>query len=905
MRSSFLPTSLFLLALNSIPATTWAAGMEARNSLPPGQSGHISSADEVRAAPGRLQSILSDSASQGSPSVSSGNPEDYGTHLDDQRLMYWRVEFKEGGFTPRCQNPEQPRAGVSICRTPEGVPAIFAGADQNDENMFNTWFGVGYAIAQDRLFLMDAVRRMGAGTFAELTGCAAVPGDIQQRILTYSDAEYETMFSKLSSDAQASVDGYVAGANAWIKAAMQDPVQRLPVEYVVLSAYPEPFTRKDILAGGVLITRTVAAEGANEFRNVDVLQQLETQFGKEKGRRIFQDYVWQDDGKAITTVPVSEGRFYNMGKGEAGNRDKVFQAMADYAATLPADLATGPGTGAAASTCRTPPGSLAPRAALPGALTGTSAKSPVQTAVDALLDFRANLHGGSFMLAIAPQKTLGDGKALLISAPQLGYSFPSLLVELEVHGAGINARGVSVPGLPTVGIGYNEDVAWALTTGYSKTIDSFIETLDTVDGRTYTHKGKSVPMDCREEVIRYRHAESGLPASPNLLETRVEVCRTVHGPVVAWSKTQPLARSVKYSMYNRELETIEGIFAWNRARNFEEFLAGVKQVTWNENVGYAGADGHIAFFHPGVHWYRSEQSDQRLPKPGTGAFDDGAQIPFAELPQVVDPKQGYIANWNNKPAIGWLDGEGMGSPSRPGGNNQRVAILQDAISAKDDWTFEDLVQLDRTAGFTDVRARSFRPLMLALENSPKLDDRERDALARIRNWDGQHYDNSIDITAPANEALDSVGATIFGYYVKAIRDTLFADMPADLRTRQANGGSHVFDMTVEDNLALRILEPASSTLSVRHDYLGKRSRQDVLHEALVLALQRLQQDFGTKQMSSWRRPHPRSEVCSLTGGIVGPCIDMPYQDRGSWIHHVGYPAQVPANTRPSAGNNNR
>ncbi|HVT36899.1 MAG TPA: hypothetical protein VHE37_15010, partial [Nevskiaceae bacterium] len=44
------------------------------------------------------------------------------------------------------------------------------------------------------------------------------------------------------------------------------------------------------------------------------------------------------------------------------------------------------------------------------------------------------------------------------------------------------------------------------------------------------------------------------------------------------------------------------------------------------------------------------------------------------------------------------------------------------------------------------------------------------------------------------------------------------------------------------------------------------------------------------------RVHPRSQICSLTG-VIGPgsstltgtsCVTMPYQDRGSWVHRVGY-----------------
>ncbi len=890
---------LALLLALALPALALADGLRARNILPPGQSGHVSSIDESRASPGRLQNILGDSFASQSLQASSGNPGDYGPHLDDQRQGYWRFEFKEGGFTPKCASPETPKAGVEICRTPEGVPVVFAGAEQNDQNQFDLWFGVGYAIAQDRLFLMDAVRRMGAGTFAELTGCAAVPGDIEQRILTYSPTEYDEMFERLGSDAKASVNGYVAGANAWIQQVMVDPLNRLPVEYAVLSTYPEPLTRRDILAGGVLITRTVAAEGGNEFSNVALLRALEAKFGVAEGRRIFQDFVWQDDGKAVTTVPAGEGRFYNMGRAGEVDREAVFQAMADYAAGLPEDLAEGPGTGAAPDTCRRPPANLAPRRALPGAVT-TTRRSPHRAAVDALIDFRKNLHGGSFMVAIGPRKTRGQAEALLISAPQLGYTYPSLLVELEVHGAGIDARGSSVPGLPTVGIGYNNHVAWALTTGYSKTIDSFVEELDSAGGRAYRHDGQLKPMDCRDETIRYRHAESGLPGAPAFLEITHEVCRTVHGPVVSWSTDQPLARSLKYAMYNRELDTIEGIFRWNRARNFEDFVAGTRLVTWNENVGYAGADGHIAYFHPGIHWQRSLQSDQRLPKPGTGAFDDGAQIPFEKLPHVIDPQQGFIANWNNKPASGWLDGEGMGSPSRPGGNTQRVSILNKVISEKDDWTFEDLVALDRTAGTLDPRALAWRDIMLTLRQQPDLDRKARNVLDAIARWDGRHYADDIDISAPAQEARDTVGATAFDYFLVAIRDALFADLPRALRVRQANGGSHVFDQTVEDNVALRVMKPSTSTLPPRRDYLQGRSRNEVLRSALGVAIQHMEKDFASTDMADWRRVHPRSSVCSLTGGIVGPCIDMPYQDRGSWIHHAGYPAQAPAKPPPGA-----
>jgi acyl-homoserine lactone acylase PvdQ len=109
--------------------------------------------------------------------------------------------------------------------------------------------------------------------------------------------------------------------------------------------------------------------------------------------------------------------------------------------------------------------------------------------VKALVDWGTHLHGGSYSFAVAPKRTT-TGAAMLVSGPQLGYSYPTQLWEVEVHGGGYDARGSTVPGLPTVGIGYGKRVAWGLTTGNSKTIDSFIETTRRYGGvLEYLHKG--------------------------------------------------------------------------------------------------------------------------------------------------------------------------------------------------------------------------------------------------------------------------------------------------------------------------------------------------------------------------------------------------------------------------------
>ncbi|HUR39937.1 MAG TPA: penicillin acylase family protein [Verrucomicrobiae bacterium] len=879
---------------------------KAETALPPGQSGFWNSEGQAAGS-------------------ASGDPADYGAHVDDQRLLYWSFDAKPATLGTKPGTPVSPLAGVEIYRDAYGVPIVYA------DNAHDLWFGVGYAIAQDRLFLMDATRRTGAGTLAELAGCGSVPADAQQRIVGYSDAEYAAFFAAMSPDSREFVQGYVDGANAWRLEAIADPAL-LPAEYTLLQTTPTEFTVKDVLAAGVYITRYVAAEGGNEFLNIQMLKQLELEYGSRAAAlAAFQDMVWLDDPQAVTSVPAGLGVFSNQ-DGEAAGRDNTFTQMANWALGLPETVWKGQGTGHAAEvgSCSAQAQATSTRAfakarkgrARPARLEG--AATQVRKVLKQLARLFASRDGHSFGFALAGSITR-DGGGMLISAPQLGYSYPLLLAEYEIHGAGYDARGVSVPMLPVVGIGYTTDVAWALTTGYSKTIDSFVETTCSTAQQQagacaadqYFHAGQWKDMDCRVETVAYRDSVQGVPSGPAANSQDYRACRTVHGPVVARDDAKGVARSLQFAIFGRELETIEGVRAWNRAKTLEDFISGVRQVTWNENAIVATRDGQIGYFHPGLFPRRGAGADMRLPARGTGEHDLGAPLPFEKLPHAVNPPQGFVANWNNKPAAGWLDGEGFGSTSRAAGAGQRVTNLIDLLGSRHGWTFADLRAADIHAGTRDPRAREYLPVIAAFRATAfgDLSEVQRAALDRMLAWDRSHYGPGIDL-ADDTTWVDGPGATLFGAYVDALRDELFGslknnvidpgtpdsdpnnpnpDSGLTIYGRIAGVGSHRFDQSVMDNLVVRVLAPESSGLSVRRDYTGGRTRDAVMRAALEVALSRLEVD-SVDGLDGLRRSHPRSQICSLTGA-VGPgsdaapgtsCVEMPYQDRGSWVHRVGW-----------------
>src|SRR5205085_12642260 len=112
-------------------------------------------------------------------------------------------------------------------------------------------------------------------------------------------------------------------------------------------------------------------------------------------------------------------------------------------------------------------------------------------------------------------------------------------------------------------------------------------------------------------------------------------------------------------------------------------------------------------------------------------------------------------------------------------------------------------------------------------------DVQKAALDLMLGWDHSHFGPGIDINNPS--ATDGPAATVFGEYVVALRDELFAALKDDvidtgvpdsdpnnpnpsagltIYGRVSGVGSHVFDQSVMDNVVLRVLNPASSGLPI-------------------------------------------------------------------------------------------
>jgi penicillin G amidase len=128
---------------------------------------------------------------------------------------------------------------VEIKRDRAGVPHVFAGSTPD------LFFGLGFAMSQDRLWQMDRLRRRALGRQAEILGAAYVASDVAHLtvgidLIATSDAD------AMDATTRGIVEAFVAGINRQIEQARTD----LPIEFKLLDYDPEPFTVRDIVAIG-------------------------------------------------------------------------------------------------------------------------------------------------------------------------------------------------------------------------------------------------------------------------------------------------------------------------------------------------------------------------------------------------------------------------------------------------------------------------------------------------------------------------------------------------------------------------------------------------------------------------------------------------------------------------------
>ncbi len=139
-------------------------------------------------------------------------------HIKNAAIPDYSKDIKLSGITDK----------VTVWRDSLGIPHIYA---ENEPDLYRA---VGFAMAQDRLWQMDLLRRVTQGRLSEILGKDLVKTDLLMRSLRIQDKS-EQVFKTSSPEIIMALQAFADGVNQYIS---QYP---LPTEFKILNYQPEPW----------------------------------------------------------------------------------------------------------------------------------------------------------------------------------------------------------------------------------------------------------------------------------------------------------------------------------------------------------------------------------------------------------------------------------------------------------------------------------------------------------------------------------------------------------------------------------------------------------------------------------------------------------------------------------------
>ena len=812
------------------------------NILPPGEDG-VQSAAEVSLGATAYQPHMRDQLSMYSDLIYNA------PGLAESGLSNFYKDASFGASESDIDRVYSPTVGVSVVRDRSfGVAHIFG------QTRYATMYAQGYTAAEDRLFLMDVFRHLGRARLSEFLGASQANQDLDRGELgdaPYTEADLTAQLQALrasGAEGQAIADdgqAYTDGVNGYIGEALSNS-SKLPAEYTFLNLTLAAWKPEDILATAAKVGSIFGKGGGGEVSNFCGLKSMATALGSATtARAVFDDFHLKNDAEAVTTSPNAAPYMTNLGPTDPASQPDI------NCASLAPIINNGPGFGPSA-------------------------------AADVSSIFKP--HDMSNALLVAGSHT-ATGKPIAVFGPQTGYFMPQLLLEKDVHGPGIDARGVAFAGADTyVQLGRGTNYAWSATSSDADNVDQWVLRLcdplggtATTSSMGYLHNSACVPIET------YQHIEATTPA----ISWRVE--RTPdYGPISdrgTLTDGTPIAIAKKRSTYGNELGSAHGFYRVNNPANmtggFADFQSNMGTgIDYSFNWFYIDS-ANIGYQHSCKCPQRAQGVDPYMPTWGTGQWDWQGFIPLASQPTAFNPPQGYLSSWNNKPAPGFSADDRSFSE----GPVQRVQMLNTRIQAAiiaGPLDRAALVNAMEDGGSVDLRGQEVLPLLLQAMGATApggSDPRVQDLRDRLAAWSAAaahrrdfNHDGAYDdpqapaimdawwsilahniFDAPSGNAIANLGISIHdapqGHNGSAFGGGVYSHVQKDLR--QVLGQS--------------VASPFSRT------YCGAGNLANcatTLWSSLGQAVTSLQTEFSSPNVVDWKRVVSDDDIRSSAIGIA-------------------------------------
>jgi acyl-homoserine lactone acylase PvdQ len=741
--------------------------------------------------------------------------------ISNRQLFRW---FKSEKLGTKGQGPltreRVPRKGVRIMRDNFNVPHIYG--KTNDDV---TW-GAGWALAHDRELLLEQARYNARVAVVDAPGLSAI-GLITELKSFQPSAQTERELRKEVGKLRAygkpgrrllhDMDVYVKGINAYYKANNRPH---------------KPWTRSDVIALNAIKSELFGEGGGAEVDAAQMLDGLTNSLGAQRGYSVWNDLRQRQDPETPVSIP-GNFPYAPLPGNRAGN------VVLDNNSFQPIPV---PGQAARAAGAE-----------------------------------RELRRQASNVLMVAGKRSK-SGHPLFVGGPQIGYFYPGLTLEMDLHGPGWTARGATSAPFPGyILIGRREDFVWTLTSAGADIVDVYVETLCDGSDTRYMYKGR-----CR----------SMSPFNAGTLDNQpVTFNRTVHGPVVGYATVDGRRVAVSRKRSSYLLDGVDLLLfqklTRGRVPNARAFIkaAGVSPQTFNT---FYADDRRVAMVTTGRLPQRAPGVDSGLPTDGRGRHEWRGFLKANAHPHAV-VKSGVLNNWNNKPARGFPGADDQWAYGPVG----RVDLLYGNTAKVKRHTLASLTGAMNAAATQDVRTMTFVPLLadfLRAGQAPS--PRAAQMLELVQDWrrqGGSRLDRDLDgkIDAPGAAVLDAAWPRLADAAMTPVLGPLLAEQLNNTLHRRFDlppggqfGGWHMYmSKDLRRLMGRKVRGPLANRYCGNGD--AARCRAD-LWAAIEAAGNELAATQGPDP-SAWRADANRERIDFLPGLLP---FTMRYSNRPSGIQQV-------------------
>jgi acyl-homoserine lactone acylase PvdQ len=742
-------------------------------------------------------------------------------------------DFKSEAFGLGTDGPGTPETvpypGVTIIRDRFDVPHVTATTHDG-----GVW-AAGWIAAEDRGLLLEQARYDSRVAAIDAPGLSAiglvehlknfVPSQQTENVVS----QQTQVLANAGPEGRAvvhDIDVYVTGINAYLNAT---------------SSTEAPFTRNDIYAFNALKDQFFGEGGGDEARRSEFLGALERRLGVARGYSVFGDLRQNLNAGSPTTV---DGTFnYEHAPSAPGAPGSVVLNPNSFTATLAAPLAV--------------------TASLPGP--------------------QPRPHASNELMVEGKYSTTGH--PLLVGGPQVGYFYPGLTFEIDMHAPGLDWRGATsapFPGYMLIGRG--PDFATTLTSAGADDTDQFVETLCDHSITRYLYKGKCLKMQ---------------PFNAGTLSGQpVKFMTTVNGPVVGYASVgrQKVAISSKRASFGKD--ALDLLFnrrlSDGQVNSPQSFIKAAALTPQTFNSFYVD-DKHVAEITTGLLPIRAKGTDPSLPTVGNGKYEWTGYLSVKGHPQGIDPvdtpTKGTMVNWNNDSAHGFGAADDAWGAN---GSVARVSLLNRALAAQrtnGKWSLAAVTSAMNQAATENVLAIETVPLLARVlkgSHAPSAQAATMLSLLVAWNRDGGNVldlNNDGKVDNPGDAIMAAAWPKIANASMKPVigpqlseLDSLFRQFDAP-PGGQYNGWYQYFDRDI--NRLLKIKQPQPFANS----YCGAGNLhrcQQSLWAAIAAAGKQLTAQQGTATPSAWRAS---STALDIKFAPLNP-FTMSYTNRPSGIQQV-------------------